>query len=184
MIIDASARFDKRHKAVHRYEIIDTRDRLQLTVPIIKPHGVEGRTTWADVGISPHGEWWRLHLTALESAYGRTPYFEFLIDKFSDIFCDPRLDIAAQNILELDKRADYAVRQILDIRTNVIWESQNCKITDSERFTDFATPEMEQYYQIRAHKLGFVASLSILDLIFNLGPEAGLYIDRLSERIK
>lgn len=38
---------------------------------------------------------------------------------------------------------------------------------------------LPQYWQIRADKLGFISGLSVLDLIFNLGPEAVIYLDRL-----
>ncbi|MDE6145308.1 MAG: WbqC family protein, partial [Muribaculaceae bacterium] len=32
----------------------------------------------------------------------------------------------------------------------------------------------EPYWQVRADRLGFIPNLSILDLIFNLGPETAL----------
>ena len=35
-VIDTSLRYDKRFKSAHRYTIIDTRDNLDLTVPIKK----------------------------------------------------------------------------------------------------------------------------------------------------
>ncbi|MDE7146980.1 MAG: WbqC family protein, partial [Duncaniella sp.] len=38
---------------------------------------------------------------------------------------------------------------------------------------------LPQYWQVRADKLGFIPGLSVLDLIFNLGPEAVIYLDRL-----
>ncbi|MDE6430391.1 MAG: WbqC family protein, partial [Duncaniella sp.] len=39
---------------------------------------------------------------------------------------------------------------------------------------------LPSYWQIREDKLGFIPGLSVLDLIFNLGPEAVLYLDRLA----
>ncbi len=182
--IDSSLRFDKRQKAVHRYDIADTRGRLQLTVPIVKPHGCPHSPTWADAGISPHGEWWRLHITALESAYGRTPYFEFVIDKFSGIFINPDEPDAAPNVLELCKRADEIVRQILAIETPVEWiPAENLKLQTDLRCFDPSTNPMETHFQIRSSQLGFIQHLSILDLIFNLGPEAILYIDRMAAHL-
>lgn len=71
--MDGSILFDKRQKVVHRCEIADTRGRVQLTAPVAKPHGIS-RATWDDVAVSPHGQWWHIHLTTLESAYGRTPF--------------------------------------------------------------------------------------------------------------
>lgn len=40
------------------------------------------------------------------------------------------------------------------------------------RFTDLIEP----YWQVRMDSLGFQPNLSILDLIFNLGPEAAIYL--------
>lgn len=34
-----------------------------------------------------------------------------------------------------------------------------------------------RYYQVREDKLGFLPHLSVVDLLFNLGPEALLYLD-------
>ena len=41
--------------------------------------------------------------------------------------------------------------------------------------------DLPPYWQVREDKLGFISGLSVLDLIFNLGPEAVVYLDRLSE---
>ena len=178
-VIDTSMPFDKRQKAVHRYEIADTRGRLALTVPITKAHDLGRRPLWSDTIVSSHGEWWKLHITALESAYGRTPYFEFIIDKFNEIFVNP--DKFPRNVIELIELADTKIREILQIETPVEWgTSQNSAI--DLRNTSFETPQMPEHYQIRADRLGFIPSLSILDLIFNLGPESVLYIDNLATK--
>ena len=78
--MDWDTAFDKRDKATHRFTIADTRGRLDLTVPIAKP--ASSRCRWSEIGVSTHGAWWDVHRVALESAYGRTPYFEFYIDRF------------------------------------------------------------------------------------------------------
>ena len=44
------------------------------------------------------------------------------------------------------------------------------------RYSNLMTP---QYYQVFVHKHGFVPDLSIIDLIFNLGPESVLYLEKL-----
>ena len=38
------------------------------------------------------------------------------------------------------------------------------------------------HYQVRAAGLGFIPGLSVLDLIFNLGPEAPLYLAEMASR--
>ena len=84
-VIDTSMHFDKRAKLTHRYSIADANGAVDLTVPIEKPDKTTG-STWRDIRISGHGQWWHVHLTALQSAYGRTPFFEYYIDDFLPLF--------------------------------------------------------------------------------------------------
>ena len=113
---------------------------------------------------------------ALESAYGRTPFFEFYIDRFRKLFSPEPVTVT-----ELCLRADEIVRQIRLINTPVlnvdkIEKAKSYLSFDFEKASDF----LPQYWQIREDSLGFIGRLSVLDLIFNLGPDAVLYLDRLS----
>ncbi|MDE6818510.1 MAG: WbqC family protein, partial [Muribaculaceae bacterium] len=46
----------------------------------------------------------------------------------------------------------------------------------ARRPTEPAGCELAPYWQVRADRLGFIPGLSILDSIFNLGPEARLLL--------
>lgn len=184
-VIDTAIRYDKRQKAVHRYDIADVRGPMQLTVPLGKPHCCPGTPTWADAAVSTHDEWWLRHRVTLESAYGRTPYFEFIIDRFDTIFRDPSTAPEWPTAIDIARAADEAVRSVLRLRhTTVAWQPADAidggggKVTDLRR-ADFALAGQPPYWQVRAHSLGFIANLSVLDLIFNLGPESSFYIGRL-----
>lgn len=161
-------RFDKRLKSAHRFEIADTRGRLRLTVPIAKPHS--SSVSWADVRISTHDAWWDIHRVTLESAYGRTPYFEFYADRFL-----PMLTVGVEDRFpRLEQLAGAWHRQILDIlgmaqETNTAAEEMALLIPEPE--------ELPPYRQVRESQLGFIGSLSVLDMIFNLGPDAQLYLE-------
>ena len=168
-VIDAAAHYDKRCKAAHRYEIVDVRGRLQLTVPLAKPAPAPGaRPTWADCAVSTHDEWWRRHRTALESAYGRTPYFEFLIDKFDGVFRSPEEWPKWPSALDLIREANRAVRSILLIDSPMVYA------TEPQTVHTDPGPALAPYWQVRQHLHGFQPGLSVLDLLFNLGPEAAL----------
>ena len=153
--------FDKRRKEVHRYTIADVNGPLTLTVPIVKPHGLP-HATWADVALSDHGQWWHIHRTALESAYGRTPFFEFYIDRFAPLFSADTPD-RYPSILHYIAAADSLLRPILLPTTQ---PSANSALKTT----------LPPYWQPRADRLGFIPGLSILDLIFCLGPEAAIYL--------
>ena len=212
VVVDTAMPFDKRAKAVHRYDIVDTQGRCQLTVPINRPHfgSPTDRPLWTDAAVSRHGQWWRLHRTALESAYGRTPFFEYLIDRFDTVLCDPADPDAAPNAVELARRADALIRPLLLLDTPVEWRpltvaeaaalaaeptamtAETAKPTAMTaeaaepaamtavdlRHADFTLAAPQPYWQVRQAKLGFQPNLSILDPLFNLGPEAALLLPR------
>jgi len=174
--------FDKREKAAHRCDIADTHGPVQLTVPVSKPHGIP-RATWADVRVSDHGRWWHVHRVTLESAYGRTPFFEFYIDRFTPFLCRETVE-RYPRLIDLDQAIDAEIRKILLLppAPQKAGEAENSAANSALHITRFKPEEIKPYYQVRSAELGFIPNLSILDLIFNLGPEAPLYLANLATK--
>lgn len=168
--------FDKRDKATHRFTIADTRGRLDLTVPIAKP--ASSRCRWSEIGVSTHGAWWDVHRVALESAYGRTPYFEFYIDRFL-----PMLTVGVTDryprLCDLASAWDEQIADILGLTR----DNQGEATGPDGLFRDAADLQLPPYRQVRASRLGFLSGLSVLDLIFNLGPEAQIYLNDLANTL-
>lgn len=68
--------FDKKMlREMTRYRISDT---LTLSVPLV--HG-PGKPM-----VSDHGRWRRAHLNALQAAYGRTPYYPYLMSEIAALY--------------------------------------------------------------------------------------------------
>lgn len=185
VVIDDTIRYDKRYKQVHRYDIADVRGRLSLTVPVVKPTNAPGHAaTWHDVAISTHGNWWHVHRITLESAYGRTPFFEFYVDRLARFF-DSDTPERYKSVAALNRDATLAVASILGLDNKIVFASDidttPVGITDNQHTESQSCPIHinQPYYQVRHNTLGFIANLSILDLIFNLGTEAPLHL-RLS----
>ena len=172
---DIKARYNKAYKEIYRFTIADNRGLLRLTVPVSRPSGA---TLWSQTLVSDHGRWFETMPTALETAYGRTPFFEFYIDRMMPLF-----DMRQESVTDLCLRADAIVRGILKLPVEIISQDSD------ESFDIFAgDSEIEEkfntalpYWQVRQESFGFMPGLSILDLIFNLGPEAELYLDRLRD---
>lgn len=154
-------RFNKRCKEAHRFEIADTRGRLELTVPIAKPYG----QTWADTRISDHGSWWETIPAALESAYGRTPFFEFYAPDLLPLLGDP---YRFHSVADMNEAVDLFIRRALALTDREVTYSRRTDMSPIEP----APAPVVTYWQVRRTQLGFIAGLSILDHIFNLGPEA------------
>lgn len=200
-VIQDDALYDKRQKEVHRCTVADTHGPVTLTVPVSKPHGIP-RATWREVGISDHGAWWHVHRVTLESAYGRTPFFEFYIDSLLP-YLSASTPGAFPSVAALDTALTARVASLLQLPTRILTASEAPQTPQTTRLTDgteyplaqsdptCADPSMVSrladlatwppYYQVRQDTQGFQPGLSILDLLFNLGPEAPLYLLRLLE---
>ncbi len=166
-VIDFDMRYDKRAKSLHRTTIADTRGALTLTMPISRPDGISN-LLWSDIIISSHGNWWDVQRGAIESAYGRTPYFEFYFPRFAPFFTS---EIPGKKLVDHLAAIDATIREILNIKTRLtctLPTNINPEDITDLRGADFAQYANTQYAQIREQKLGFIANLSILDLIFNV----------------
>lgn len=187
VVIDRYCRYDKRRKLMHRYEIADVNGRLTLTIPIVKPRI---GATWNDAGVSAHGGWWNIHKVALWSAYGRTPFFEYYIDELMP-YLQSRDGVQSESLMELNLGIDAVIRQILGIDSDV-----RCELTTEEkelikngdssiidhRNSTFDLDQSVEYYQVRALQQGFIPNLTILDLIFNMGPESPLVLKKIIDQ--
>lgn len=166
--VDTELRFDKRFKSVHRFAIVDAPGVQLLTVPVAKP---AGECVWNDVTVSDHGKWWLPMPNALATAYSRTPFFEFYIDRLLPLFSE---DIVGLPVTELCARADAIVRGVLCM------EDSDGIVTDTDDYRrrpfDEVLGEPAPYSQLRSGTIGFTGGLSVLDLIFNMGPESCLYL--------
>lgn len=180
--VDDTARYDKRQKGTHRMDIVDTHGLKSLTVPVSRPDNVVGPLRWSDIAVSRHGQWWHVVSETLASAYGRTPFFEFYIDRLSPYFSSSTPDIYP-DVATLCREADTAVRAILGLDNDITYASQSSGCPQSATSPAITQSDLHitpiAYYQVRHDKFGFLPHLSILDLIFNMGPESPLILRKM-----
>ncbi len=171
----------------NRCIIAATGGRQALTVPIVHD---EGDMLMRDVRISDHGNWRHLHWNALLSAYGESPFFDFYADDLRP-FYEKRWAFLFDFNMEIMQK----MCELLDIEPCVSTTDEYVFLPDDNGseatgtgimdFRDAIRPkhplpdaefEPQEYYQVYALKHGFQPNLSILDLLFNEGPEAVLYL--------
>lgn len=76
---------------------------MTLTVPIIGGSSAAKRLRPKELEISGHGDWTRIHLGAIEAAYGKEPYFQHLFPEIADIIEHYPQQLATFNVLLMDK---------------------------------------------------------------------------------
>ena len=138
---------------------------LSLSIPVIK---TEGKTAMRDIRISDHGNWRHQHWTALMSSYGQSPFYEFYADDFAPFYERKWAFLADFNedLLRL-------VCQLMDIE--VSWQ-RTTSYSDRRDWYSPADEPPKPYYQSFSSQHGFLPDLSIVDLLFNLGPEGVLWL--------
>ena len=158
--------------------IIATTNGVQsLTVPIEKYDGL--KCQMRDIRISDHGNWRHLHWNALMSAYGESPFFEFYADDIRPFF-ERRWDYLFDFNMEITQK----MCELLDARPHILPTDEYCN-DGIDDFRDAIRPkhplpdadfQPRRYYQVYEQKYGFLPNLSILDLLFNEGNEAIMYL--------
>ncbi|MEG2856681.1 WbqC family protein [Bacteroides sp.] len=155
---------------------------LALSIPTVKPS--TAKCAMKDIRISDHGNWRRLHWNAIESAYNGTPFFEYYKDDFHPFYehkyefltdfneelCQlicRLIDIEPQVERTTEYKVDFAAHEV-DFR-EAIHPKKDFRLTDPE-----FTPR--PYYQVFEARHGFLPNLSIIDLLFNMGPESLLIL--------
>lgn len=173
LLIDDEAPFVKqtfRNRAV----IATEKGTLPLTIPVVHDGG---RMSMRDVRISEHGNWRRQHWNALMSAYRNSPFFEYYADDFAH-FYEERDGF----LMDYNLRLHAVVCELMGLERDVRFISEVGVANDIYRdLRAIAEPKAlenmdgytpQKYYQVFAVRNGFISGLSVVDLLFNMGPEA------------
>ncbi len=145
---------------------------LPLTIPVVKPNNPH--CPISQIRISDHGNWRHLHWNALKSAYGQSPFFEFYEDDFRP-FYEPDWEYLVDYNLDLLQLVCRLIDFQPTIRVTEVYQSAPVDVSDL-RFPAQFPSLMRPYYQVFAQRQGFLPDLSIVDLLFCMGPESILYL--------
>lgn len=160
----------------NRANIYGANGKLSLIIPIHH----NGKRAMKDIEISYSENWQHLHWKSIKNAYQSSPYFEFYEDHLKQIF-----DSEEKSLIKFNLRALEIMLKLLKTEKayslNDEYARNPAEIDYREKFSAKQPSEfeMEEYYQIFSDKLGFLADLSILDLLCNKGPESLTYIQNI-----
>lgn len=150
-----------------------------LSVPVEK--GSFHKVSFRELKIDYSRSWQRDHLRALKTAYNSSAFYEFYIDEIEEIILsgyDLLIDLNNSileyliNTMEINIEVEFttgyhvAGDRDVDLRTSI-----HPKLESSEFLNN-----LPEYFQVFSPKSGFIPDLSVLDLLFNMGPESYSYL--------
>ncbi len=155
---------------------------IALTVPVEKENDQDIRR----VRITEKDNWRHRHWQSIASAYQSSPFFEYYEDDLR-----PLVEDSGQELLfDFNEAIRRKICELLDIQTPVaLTRDYKADYLSSDRLTDLREAihpkrdfrllpgyEPRPYTQVFEGRFGFQPELSILDLLFNMGPESLLVL--------
>lgn len=159
---------------------------LALTVPVVKTKGNHTRTD--EAAVSYHLPWNRTHWRSMEAAYNTSPYFLYYHDAL-----EPLYDQHYERLIDLNSRFLTTMLEILKIKEPVTFsEVYTPRLPDGTDLRFDIHPkkqpclcsetEFPGYTQVFKEQQGFLPNLSIVDLLFNTGPDAHDYLEQIASK--
>ena len=165
----------------NRCYVYGANGKLLLNLPILHS-GIKGKKRlYRDIKIEHQFNTLQIHWKSLQSAYRTSPYFEFYEDELAPLF-----ENKPKFLMDLNYQCMEFVLDVLQITTdfsktnefhldpggvNDQRELVNCK-------NNTIGKSFDKYIQVFNSKHGFIPNLSILDLLFNEGPNAIAYLEK------
>ncbi len=159
----------------NKCSIYGANGKLDLTVP--KKRKGSSKKIIKEIQISYKENWQKEHWNSITSSYNSSPYFKYYKNKFLPFFEEKEV-----LLINLNRRIQKLILQLLQEERKI---ETTTKYLHQGNFTDLRNyswniKQPAKYDQVFMEKHGFIANLSILDLLFNLGPESNHYLYNLS----
>lgn len=151
-----------------------------LSIPVIR--GSFHKVFIRDLEIDYTTRWQNMHFRSIESAYKSSPFYEFYIDDLR-----PSYTSKIRFLFDFNNKIQEIVLHFLDIEQEIFYTNEfvNPSVAGFWDYRDKINPKKSindphfncvEYPQVFGTKHGFIPNLSIIDLLFNLGPGASYYL--------
>ena len=163
----------------NRCHILGANGLLRLSIPL--QHGKNQHTAMKDVRISYDQNWQKIHWESLVSAYRRSAFFEYYEASFEPLFHEQTETLLAFNLKMTEKVFSHLK---ISKTIQIIHEYIEPNLFDGVDLRNRIHPKEKttkvfpSYPQVFSDRFAFEPNLSILDVLFNLGPKTLDYLNR------
>ena len=154
----------------NRCYIYGANGKLGLHIPV--HYTQNNRQKTQEILIDNNSAWKSVHWKSIESAYKTSPFFEFYQDELKPLFKKTD-NLLLPFVWECFETINRCIEFDLHYKTSKIF-NKNTAVND---FRHLISPQKNvltksnPYIQVFQTKHHFIPNLSILDLLFNIGPE-------------
>lgn len=162
-----------------RCHIMSANGPFTLTVPVDRSNGLSVPIN--EIKIDYSVSWQKNHWRTIESAYQSSPFYEYYKEDFR-----PFYEAETELLLDFNSALTSLILELLGIPGNISFTETYVKDTSQGDFRYLIHPKKSspfedinkkgRYHQVFAHKFDFVDNLSVLDLLFNEGPDSMRYL--------
>ncbi|MEI6577150.1 MAG: WbqC family protein [Bacteroidota bacterium] len=164
----------------NRCNILGPNGIQSLSIPTMKT--ADPKRLIRDVRISNEDRWQQIHWRSITSAYNKSPYFMYYRDELEPVFYKKH-----DYLLELNHEILKLILKFLKVDMEIQYTEIFTAIGSvSCDFRYVLSPKIPcslifpLYYQVFRDRYDFIPDLSILDLLFNLGPESKFYLKNIN----
>ena len=127
-----------------------------------------------EVMLSDHGNWMHQHLYSLATYYGNSPFYDYYIDEIKEVMQKGH----DGSLFGLNEALRRKVCELIGFEPHVRYSEQWLGQSSGKGTLEIAPFVSVPYYQVsQAESQGaFQPDMSILDLLFNMGPESILVL--------
>lgn len=175
-------RYENYHKQSYRNRcIIHTANGpLILSIPVLE--GPSAKAPMHELQISYDYNWQLLHWRSIISAYKNSPFFEYYADDLAPYFQEKKW----KYLIDFNSGIQDVVLKAINYKVTIkyteayIKSGETAETTDDFRYSIHPKPHRQSidnefyptpYHQVFNNQSAFAPNLSILDLLFNEGPE-------------
>lgn len=146
---------------------------IMLSVPVYSTQGI--KTPIRDIRIE-EGNWVKTYSRSIQSAYGRSAFFEYYFDDIEQILFKRH-----KHLIDLNLESMHWLRTKMKLPQPIAFvENEHSFVWDIDLRGTFepsaAVPAHREYPQVFSDRMPFHYGLSAIDLLFNMGPRSIDYL--------